>query len=231
MTMGADENPYAPPRSALDLASAPGFDFLPQTYSFSPRWLYAAMWSNVYAVILNAAVVAAYHVAWFTEWPQWLWAALVVIGVAALWVLSFVFSRMLREKANFVRANKWLWLNLSVHVALSIVALVNIAKPDTFRAELIFNAGNVVQGAILVIFYALLRKCPDPLFGLKTPLVVVGLAMGLSLVTYFQTSTFQFTVSSTIAAVLSAIAAVMMFRAARSLARANDTLRKRASVA
>jgi hypothetical protein len=231
MKMGADENPYAPPRSALDLASPPGVDFLPQRYSFSPRWLYAAMWSNVYAVILNATVVAAYHVAWFAEWPQWCWAVLVVIGVAALWVFSFVFARMLREKANFACANKWLWVNLGVHVALSIVAIINIARPDTFRAELVFNAGNVVQGVILIVFYALLRKCPDPLFGLKTPFVVAGLVMGLSLVTYFQTSTFQFTLSSIVAAVLSVIAAMMMFRAARSLARANDALRKHAPVA
>lgn len=233
--MSTDQNPYAPPRATLDLAPPAGVDFLPIAYSFSPAWLYASMWSYLYAVALNATVVAAYHVDWFSRWPQWLWAILVVIGVGALWISTFVFVRLLREKANFIRANKFLWANFVVHVALSIVALVNLAMPDRFRAELVFNAGNVVQGAILIVFYVLLRKCPDPLFGLKQPFVWVGLAMGLSLITYFQTSTFQFTLSSAIAAVLSLIGAIMMRRAARSLKRANalfqDASRNAAAVA
>jgi hypothetical protein len=233
--MSADRNPYTPPLASLELPQASGWDFPLKAYSFSPGWLYVAMCAYLYAAALNSTVVAAYHVNWIGEWPQWLWGALVVVGVAALWISSLVLIRLLREKANFTRANKWLWANLVVHVALSIVALANLALPDRFRAELVFNGGNILQGAILIAFYLSLRACPDPLFGLKRPFVWIGLAMGLSLITYFQTSTFQFTVSSTLAAVLSLIGAVMMLRAARSLKRANaafqEAARNRAAVA
>jgi hypothetical protein len=212
-------NPYELPKASLEIGAA-SVEFLPKRYSFTPGALRLAAWANVYAAVLNLVVAAAYQVTSIGQWPRGVWAVLVLIGVAALFIITGVFTRMLTEKANFSRVNIWLWINFALHAGLSAVALFNLIFPGG-GIDFIFKAINILQGAILLICYWRINECPDPLFGLKTPLVMPGLAMGLSLFSYVYTSDLQFTLSSAIAALLSVVAAMLFFRASRSLQRAN----------